>query len=108
MDLTHSIPVSERLKLTTLIFDQGKDKSTLFDIRRAEADLQENLVRKRFELKTVTWHGLTNDEPLIFKKIIEACFNNPDRKKFPFFSRKKAGVISCAINQIRLNPFWIV
>ena len=31
--------------------------------------------------------GLANGEPLEVEKVLKACFNNPDRKKFPEYPR---------------------
>ena len=33
-------------------------------------------------------HGLEDGEPLVFERIIQDCFNNPDRKKYPDFLQK--------------------
>lgn len=57
--------------------------------RQIDLNLQKTQGEELLTVQRALWHGLANDEPLVFESIIEGCYNNPSRRKFPFFLKNK-------------------
>ena len=61
-----------------------KEQSSLrLNSSLVESELNEKNPLQRFEIKKFEWHGLSHDQPLVFSEIINSCFRNSARKKFP-------------------------
>lgn len=47
------------------------------------------MIQGAWNQTAIVSHGLTQNEPLVFEKIIRGCFNNPHRKNYPDFARQR-------------------
>lgn len=76
------------------------------------SQILENLPEKNdsrgIQLKKLSWHGLTEDEPLVLEEVIKSCFENPKRAKYPqFFDNKNLGT-GRTLCTISADPqYWI-
>ena len=61
----------------------------VMDMEKLQNELEKNLEEKLYSLKNVIWHGLTIDEPLVFEGILNSCFKNPHRKKYPEYLKNR-------------------
>ena len=96
------LPNSTRCELRT--FSCSRRTQLLNKMNKLEAELQKNLIDSAYALKIVHWHGLTVDEPLVFEKIIESCFDNPNRKKFPDFFKERGWIGSYSFYEQNESP----
>lgn len=62
----------------------------------------------RIPLKKIEWHGLTKDEPLVFRKIMKSCYANPDRLKYPDFFTERDWTRDLSLYTKDTGPqYWI-
>lgn len=59
-------------------------------------------------LKTILWHGLARDEPLLLEDIFRSCFLNPRRENLPdIFMRRGWGYGNKLSNDLDSADVWI-
>ena len=75
----------EGLKTVNITIETLKAAYKFLSPKKLKKDLGDVLSRLSNCLKTVEWHGLTKSESLNYKMLVRACFDNPERGRFPEF-----------------------